>query len=299
MRQATLAAAALALGLALMLAGCGEKKKDRAALTLAARVNNGEVTLKQVNLVMQQQRNLRPDQADAVSRQVLERLIDQTLVLQKAEDDGLERDARVQLQLDAARREVLARAWLDRLVESAPKPGPDDVKRYYAEHPALFAERRVYGLLELSIEATPEQSQALRGRLAGSTQLAEFVEGLKAQGLRFASNQLQRVPEQMPQATLDAVLKLQDGQLLVSTTPGGLQVLVRLGSAPQPLDEEAARPLIERQLLADRKRKLVEERLQELRSKARIEYLGSYAQGARPPAPGASAIELGVDGGTK
>lgn len=289
----------LALCLALATAGCGEKKKDRAALTLAARVNGGEVTLKQVNQVMQQQRNLRPDQADAVSRQVLERLIDQTLLVQKADDEGLERDARVQLQLEAARREVLARAYLERLVESVPKPGTDDVRRYHADNPALFGQRRVYTLVELAIEATPEQAQELRARLAAAPQLGEFVESLKAQGLRFASSQVQRGPEQLPAATLDALQKLQDGQLLASAVPSGLQVLARLASRPQPLDEDAARPLIEQRLLAERKRKLLDERLRQLRASARIEYLGSYAQGAQPASPAASTVELGVESGTK
>lgn len=295
----TLPTLLLALCLALGAAGCGEKKKDRAALTLAARVNNGEVTLKQVNLVMQQQRNLRPEQADAVSRQVLERLIDQTLLQQKAEDEGLDRDPRVQLQLEAARREVLARAYLDRQLDSVAKPDADEVRRYRAEHPALFAERRVYSLLEMAIEATPEQAQELRGRLGGAVQLAEFVEALRAQGLRFASNQAQRGPEQLQPATLEALAKMQDGQVLATPTATGLQVLARMGSRPQPFDEEASRPLIEQRLLTERKRKRVEERLRQLRASARVEYLGSFAQGARPAGPAASSIELGVDGGTK
>lgn len=297
--RAPLSALLLALLLAATLAGCGEKKKDRAALTLAARVNSGEVSLNQINLVLQQQRNLRPDQSDMASRQILERLIDQTLAQQKAEDLGLDRDARVQLQLEAARREVLARAYVEKVADSVAKPTADELRRYYEERPALFRERRVFALQELVVEATPEQTAALKQRLEATPSLADFVEHLKTAGVRFGSNQVQRSADQLPPAVLDMLLRMKDGQASVNQTPAGLQVMVLLASRPQPLSEEAARPTIERLLLAERKRRLVDEQIKELRASARIEYLGSYADGPRPAASAASSIDLGVDSGTK
>ena len=77
------------LGAALALAGCGEKK-DAAATQPAAKVNKQEVTTAQINFVLQQQRGLRPEQTEAASRQVLERLIDQELMVQKSDDLKLE-----------------------------------------------------------------------------------------------------------------------------------------------------------------------------------------------------------------
>lgn len=293
--------AAAALGLlacALTLAACGEKKADRAAATLAARVNGGEVSLSQINLVLQQQRNLRPDQADAASRQILERLIDQTLAVQKAEDLGLDRDARVLQQIDAARRDVLARAYVDKLGEAAPRPTDDDLRRYYNEHPALFRERKVYLLQELLVEATPEQVAGLRDKLAGASDVAALIELLKAGELRYTSNQTVRGPESLPPAVLERLQRMKDGQASVAAVPAGLQVLALLGSRPQPIDEEAAKPAIERLLLAERRRARVDEQLKALRASARVEYLGSYAQralSAASPASAASALDLGTD----
>src|SRR5687768_423516 len=93
-----------------LLVGCGDKK-DKTASQTAAKVNKDEVTVHQINFVLQQQRNLRPEQADAASRQILERLIDQQLALQKGDDLKVDRDPRVVQQLEAARREILARAY--------------------------------------------------------------------------------------------------------------------------------------------------------------------------------------------
>src|SRR5215207_8221574 len=150
-RAAILAAAALTL----LLAGCGDKKdKDKPATQTAARVNKEEITVHQINYVLSQQRGLPPAQAASASRQVLERLIDQELALQKAADQKIDRDPRVVQQIEAVRREVISRAYLEKIGEGAPKPTPAEVAAYYETHPALFKERRVYSLQEVNIEAT-------------------------------------------------------------------------------------------------------------------------------------------------
>ena len=144
-----------ALAAAVLLVGCGEKKEKGASQT-AVKVNKDEITVHQINFVMQQQRNLRPEQADAASKQILERLIDQELAVQKADDHKLDRDPRVLQQMEAARREILARAYLEKVGEAAAKPTPEEIKQYYEEKPALFKDRRIYSIQEIAIEAKPE-----------------------------------------------------------------------------------------------------------------------------------------------
>ena len=87
---------------AVVLTGCGGKKdKEGVASQTAAKVNKQELTVHQINFVLQQQRGLRQEQMEPASHQVLERLIDQELALQKAEDSKLDRDPLVQQQLEA------------------------------------------------------------------------------------------------------------------------------------------------------------------------------------------------------
>ena len=110
LRVSTLAAALVAV---LALGACGSSR-DKVASQTAAKVNKQEVTIHQINFVLQQQRGLRPDQADAASRQILERLIDQQLAVDKAEEFKLDRDPRVVQQIEAARRDILARAYAEK-----------------------------------------------------------------------------------------------------------------------------------------------------------------------------------------
>ena len=152
---------------AALLAACGDKKEKTASQT-AAKVGKAEITVHQINFVLQQQRNIRPEQADAASKQILERLIDQELALQKADDLKIDRDPRVVQQLEAAKREIIARAYLEKVGEAAPKPTPEEIKKYYDEKPALFKERRIYSIQEIAIEAKPDQVPALREKLSAS-----------------------------------------------------------------------------------------------------------------------------------
>lgn len=286
-RLSALAVAAFVL----VLTGCGDKKEKPASQT-AAKVNKEEITVHQINFVLQAQRSLAPEQAASASKQVLERLVDQELALQKAQEQKLDRDPRVVQQLEAARREIIARAYVDKIAAGAPKASPAEVKAYYDAHPALFKERRVYNLQEVTVQAPADQVPALKTKLAASKDITEFVNYLKTSDIKFAANQAVRAAEQLPLASLDRFAQMKDGQSIVSTTPTGLQILIVAGSRSQPVDEARATPAIEQFLLNERKRKVVEDDLKALRGAAKIEYVGEYAKGGArevtPPPPTAS-----------
>jgi len=273
---------------AVLLVGCGEKK-EKAASQTAVKVNKDEITVHQINFVLQQQRGLRPEQTDAASKQILERLIDQQLALEKAEELKVDRDPRVVQQLEAARREIVARAYLEKVGEAAAKPTAEEIKKYYDEKPALFSERRVYSIQEIAIEAKPEQIAVVRDKLGAAKNIAEFVEWLKANDYRFSGNQAVRAAEQLPLNSLDSFSRMKDGQAAIVPAANGVQVIVLAGSRSQPVTEEQARPAIEQFILNERKRKLVEDDVKAMRATAKIEYVGKFAEGAASAAAAAAA----------
>ena len=277
------AAALCVLATTLLFAGCGEKK-DAAAQQAAAKVNKQDITLQQLNFALQQQRGLRPEQTEAASRQILERMIEQELMVQKADDLKLDRDVKVTQQLDAARREVLARAYVEKVGEAAIKPSSDEIKKYYTDKPALFSERRIYNLQEIVIEARPEQVEPLRAQLSAARNVNEFLEGMKSAGIRYNANQAVRAAEQLPLANLEAFARMKDGQAVFTPQANGAQVLVLAGSRVQPASEEQARPAIESFLLSERRRKLIEDDVKAMRANAKITYVGKFADAASAPA---------------
>jgi len=279
--RASLLAAVVA---AALLAACGGDKGDKASQT-AAKVNKEEITVHQINFVLQRQPGLKAEQAEAAGRQVLERLIDQELAVQKAQEQKLDRDPRVVQQIEAAKREIIARAYAERIGEAVAKPSNEEIAKYYAEKPALFKERRIYSLQEVQIEAKPEQFDAIRAKLSAAKNMTEFAEYLKANDFRFAGNQVVRAAEQLPMASLDAIAKMKDGDSVVSQSPNGMTVLFLAGSRSRPVDEARARVPIETFLLNQRRAEAVQKDLKALRDSSKIEYVGKFAQ----PAPSAAS----------
>lgn len=275
--------------LALVLAACGGgNKKDKPASQVAAKVNKEEISVHQINFVLQQQRGLKPEQADVASRQALERLIDQELALQKAQELKIDRDPRVVQQIEAAKREIVARAYIEKTGEAAAKPSAEDVSKYYADKPALFKDRRIYSIQEIAIETKPDQIDTLRAKLQAAKSVNEFVEYLKANNIRFAGNQAVRPAEQLPLNMLDTFAKMKDGQAMLVPSANGAQVIVLAGSKSEPVDEARAKPAIEQFLLNEAKRKLIESDVKSLRAAAKIEYVGKFAEGGAAAAAAAA-----------
>ena len=276
-----------------LVAGCGDKK-DKAATQTAAKVNKEEITIHQINLMLAQQRALPPEQAASASAQVLERLIDQELALQKAGDQKIDRDGRVMQQIEAARHEIIARAYIEKIGEGAPKPTPAEVNAYYEAHPALFSQRRIYSLQELDIDATPDRIEELKKVLVAAKSFGAFVEFLKSKSIRFKASEAVRAAEQLPLASIDQFASMKDGQAVFSVTPTGALVLNLVNSRTQTVSAQAAMPAIEQYLLNERKRKLIADDLRALRSAAKIEYVGDFALHKPPekPAPSPDAPPL-------
>ncbi len=265
------------------LQGCGERR-DRPSAQVAAVVDGDELTIGQVNQVLAQQRHLRPEQGEPASRQVLERLVDQQLAVQQAIALKLDREPRVQQQLELARKEVLARAWGERMSEAVPKADEAAIKAYFDARPILFAQRRVYLLTEVQVEARAEQVDALRQLVRKVRTLEEFTTQLRSGDWRFVASQVRRAAEQLPLQQIDAIARLQPGQAMGAVVPGGMQVLFLQGTQDAPLSLEQARPLIEQYLINERRRRKLEDEIKALREKANIEYLGRFA-----PVPSAQA----------
>jgi EpsD family peptidyl-prolyl cis-trans isomerase len=272
----SLAAVSAALVVAAMLSGCGDKK-EKAATQSAVRVNKEEITVHQINAVLAQQRNLKQEQSDAAARQVLEQLIDQELSVQKAAELKLDRDARTVQAIEAARRDIIARAYVEKIGEGAPSPSSAEIKDYYDKHPELFKDRRVYQLQEIAVEASPDQLAALQAKLSAVKSPNEVIEHLKAANLKFTANQAVRGAEQIPMAALPRLAQMKDGQTLVDPTPSGANILLLVASRTQPVSEEQAAKPIEAFLMNERKRKMIADDLKALRASAKIEYLGKYA----------------------
>lgn len=291
--QRLIATVCLALA---VLTACGRGDEKKAATQVAARVNKEEISVHQINNVLSRSGNLSPEQTKATGRQILQRLIDQELFVQQAREKKLDRDPKVMQAIEAARREILARAYAEQIMGAAVKPTADEIKDYYVAHPELFKERRIYNLQELAIRATPEQIESLKQELPKTKSLAEVVNWLKSKNIQYVGNAGVKSAEQLPLDLLPRYHAMKDGQVALLTGPTGALIVHLVASQSAPMEEAAAAPFIEQFLVNRRRTELANAELKQLKARARIEYFNDFgppaeADGAAAPSAAAAPAQ--------
>jgi EpsD family peptidyl-prolyl cis-trans isomerase len=279
----------LAALLAVSLPACGGKDDKKTATQVAAKVGSEEISVHQINQVLSRSNTAgaTPEAAKAMSRDVLEKLIDQQLAVDQATDDKLHRSPEVVSQIEAARRDILARAYMQKIAGALPKPTPEELKKYYAEHPQLFSDRRIFNVQEIVVPTTPGVADQLRALAAAGKPIEEAAAWLKAKDIKFQGGSASRAAEQIPLELLPQVHALKDGQSMVMEAPRAI-TLLRLASSQQaPVTEAAALPRIEQFLTNQRAGEAVAAKLKQLRASTSITYMGDFS--APDSAPAASA----------
>ena len=273
---------------AVLLAGCG-KSKTADETQIAAKVNKDEISVHQVQYALQRQPRLAAAQPQTAARRVLDSLIEQELAAQAARSEGLETDPAVVQAMEAAKREVLARAFQDRLAAKVVSASSDEVDRYYDSKPALFNERRLYTLQEFTMDVGEGDPPRIQAALNGVKGVTELGEALSKAGLRYRSRQFAQAAEEMPMALLETLAKQPVGQPVMTSQPGSARVYVILQAQAAPMNRNASRAAIEAYLLGERKRELVNREMKVLRDRAQIVYQGTFAQTGVAASAAASA----------
>lgn len=272
----------LAVMLAATLSACGaDSETTKPASQVAVKVNKDEVTVHQLNEVLSRAGNLPADQVKQASGAALERLIDQELMVQQAQDRKLDRDPKVMQSLEFARREILARAYAEQVVGAASRPTDAQISAFYDDNPGLFSKRRIYNLQELNIKLAPERIDEMRAQLQAAGTAQQFAAWLTDQNIPFTANAGNKPAEQLPLEVLKGLHQLNPGQVAVSRTPTGVLLLFVAGVRDEPIDQTKARPFIEQYLLNQTRTELAKSEVKRLRELATIEYVGDFA----PPAP--------------
>lgn len=267
--------------LALLLAGCGKQEraqKKSEATQVAARVNSGEITLHQVNALLSRAQNVAPEAVPRVKREALSRLIDQKLAVDQAIAKKLDRSPEVVQALELARAEILARAYAESIVRSQPRPADEEVKKYYGEHPELFAKRRVYSLEEIAVTAKEDLTGPVKEQIAKGRSLPDIGKWLISKGAQVAPNHGTRAAEQLPMGMLAGLQNAKDGEMRMFPTPSGFTIVRVIASREVPVSEEQADSRIRTFLYNQKAAEAIAADRKALKAAAKIEYAGEFAQ---------------------
>lgn len=249
-----------------------------------AKVNGHEIHEAEIGAVLARLGNIPADKVKEAGKQVLDKLIDEELILEQAKDKKVDADPKVAQALEAARKEVLIRAYLDQATASVTKPTDFEIKDFFEKNPALFKDRKIYNLRELQVAAKPDLLPKLEAVVNKAKSIEEVAKWLKDQNQPFNATAAAKPAEQLPLELLPRFAAMKDGQLVLVNTGAILLVEQLLGSRAQPVDEATAKPVIERVLTTQKRGEAASKEVKTQREKAKIEYLGDYASAQPAPA---------------
>ncbi|HEX8787122.1 MAG TPA: EpsD family peptidyl-prolyl cis-trans isomerase [Telluria sp.] len=286
------------------LSACSDKAKDKKPGQALASVNGEEVTVLQLNEEMQRA-GVQAGQQDAASKQLLQVLIDRTLLEEAAAKENLDRDPKVMQAIDRAKSLIIAQAYLQKRIGNVQQPSQSEVQDYFNKHPEFFSNRKQFSMDELVIAAndlTPE----VKGASDHAKSLEEVAVWLDAHKIKYGRTQITRSTADVPPQMSEKLLGQPKGQLFV-VKEGPRAMFISVNEVKDaPVSLAVTQPQIEQYLMNQKNKELAGAELQRLRSSAKIEYLnksmvpdattGNKPAGSPPSSEVASASQAASAG---
>lgn len=249
---------------------------------LAARVNGDEITVHQLNEQLAQLDLPAEGDLGAARKQLLDTLIDEQLLVQKAIAGGLDKELATRSAIERARRQLLARAAIEDFSGDS-GISAKETRAFYLANPDLYGKRRIYTFRRFLLEDR-KLNGAVKAKLGSAKSAADVAEIFKGSGITYNQLTEVRTAESLPAEILLQAAHMAPGDILLFAK-GSRPVLMQLaGSVAEPIALEAAIPSI-RAYLADAKRQQTAERLvKDLRRSAKIEYVMQTARITEPTA---------------
>ena len=263
--------------LLMLLGGCGKSQNSRMEGQSIARVNGEEITVHQINDELTTLDVTLMGTPESASKRILDGLVDQKLAAQKALHMKLDRDPQVLRTIERFKHEILAQAYLNKLVSTVAQPEPKEISEYFNQHPELFSHNKVYSFRSLTVDQ-PALATDLQAKLDKGTPLDEITAGLRAKDIAFTEDIIVKEAGQLPLDFLTQAYGMAKGGNIVITEGGRSTVFHLVDAVEHPIDLAQAGPLIKNFLLNQRRRQLAETEMNKLRASASIEYLGKFAR---------------------
>jgi EpsD family peptidyl-prolyl cis-trans isomerase len=223
-----------------VLVGCGQTSSKPSQV--AASVNSDEISEHQLQMALSQSRRL--ETSDDRRSATLDRLIDRQLAVQQALKQSMDRRPGIMMQLEEARRDILASAYAYELSSKIAPVMEQDVWTYYELHPELFAQRKIYIVREVVVGRDSSLLPEMQIRLNKKEDLSGVVAWLKSSKTTYNDQVIARSAEQLPLEILPALAKVKAGEVIAFRMSEGLVVYQMLTAQSAPLTIEQANPMV-------------------------------------------------------
>lgn len=259
------------------LAACN--KKDSAATQAVATVDGKEISVHQINGLLSRAQGVNAENLPKVKLEILDSLIDQQLAINLAVSKKLDRSSDVVTAIENAKREIIASAAIKQISTGVSQPSDEEAKKYFAENPALFSERRLFSLQEIALPKTTKDIASVADKATSVKSMVEMSAWLQEKKIQFSGDSGIRAAEQIPLEILPKLHQFKDGQIGMIEGKDAYVIMHLVASQSQPVTEAQALPRIKVFLFNQRATEAVKQEREQMQAKAKIEYLGEFAGG--------------------
>ncbi len=264
--------------LSIAVAGCGKGDGKKESTQVAAKVNGTEISMHQINQAIKATPNVNAENVNTIRGQILEKLIDQQIIVAKADADKLDRSPDVMMAIESAKKDILARAYLQKIVANSVVVSDQEVKKYYQDHPGLFSKRRIYNLQDIGIDKSQNVSvDSITQEIAGQKSMQDIANELKSKEIKFSGGSYSRPAEQIPLEILPELQSRNEGEVVILEVGNAIHIIKILRAQDAPIELAPATPFIKNYFINTRGKKLIDEKMALFRKEAKVEYVGDFA----------------------
>lgn len=259
----------------LLVSACHKEPKGQ----VVAIVNGDEVSMQELNAELRVARAPVSADRDTVRNQILQRIIDRKLIVQKAREQGLDKTPEFVTRQRQLEENLLASMLGQKIATTVPMPDDHDITQYIADNPAQFGGRQRLLLDQIRFAAPKDVKRLTVLRNAHS--LDDIAAGLQKLGLTFSRGKGAIDTGPLDPQLTQLINRLPPGEPFVLPSNGQFvaSVIVGRDSIPTPpsLARRIAAQLVrQRELIAESKAQVARER-----TGAEIKYQQGFAPAAK------------------
>lgn len=261
------------------LTGCGDESSgDKKETQVVAKVNGTEVTVHQLNQLLSKVRMpAGTSDQEKIKQKALDKLIDEALVIQAAQQVKLDRTPEILSALEAAKRKVLVEGYVKRTLQGVGKPSGAEVEAFYNSRPEVFKDRKLFIYTKMTVPVEKDKIDGVVEEIKSRKKVAQVAPMLDKKKISYKTVVEAKTSEALPPVLLKPMSSLKVGDLGYLKMSDGLLIIELQQAINQTVTLEQATPVIERNLFIQKQKEAALKLVESLKAEAVIEYVGEFS----------------------
>jgi EpsD family peptidyl-prolyl cis-trans isomerase len=261
-----------------MASACNKKAEGQ---TVAV-VNGEEITAAELNADLASAKLPQGVDKNQARSRILQSMIDRRLIAQQAKSDGLDKSPEFLNRQRKMTEDLLINMFASRQIDTAQLPSNSEIEKFESSHPWIFAKREQWNLDQLRF-ALPADT-TIRQKINEAKTLDDVANLLTQAGVAFTRQKNRLDTAVIPQNIYGQLATVSPGEPFI--IPVGNQAVASVITSREPaaLTGDKAKTVAVAAMRREQTSKLVQNRLKDARSAAKIEYKEGFAPAASPSA---------------